>query len=195
VSSADWAYLAARTSADFENGGHRTYFVPVLAAIAATGQDVAAYAETVGEYYGLVSNIYGAVLDVAGGTLGVGYDQLDVPLRNMLGAGAFLTMQQHGIRRPVTRDATYQILPADFYTDLIITTSGTRTYTLPAWSDMPDYVPPLVGKNRSGNNLTVQRSGTDTMDAAATSITVPTGSHWEVFKSETSGTWETRVFA
>ena len=108
---------------------------------------------------------------------------------------AFADMRQFAIRRPVTQDATYQIVPIDFWTSLLLTTSGTRTYTLPAWADMPDFVPPLIGKNRSGNNLTLARTGTDTFDAAATSVVVPTGSHWEVYKSDTSGLWETRVFA
>lgn len=195
MSSADWAYLAARTGADFENGGHRTYFVPVLAAIAATGQDVASYATTVGEYYGLVSNIYTAILDVSGGTLGSGYDQLDVPLRNMLGSGAFANMAQFAIRRVTTRDAAFQIVPQDFWTEMLLTTSGTRTYTLPAWSDMPDFVPALPGKNRSGNNLTLAPTGSDTINGAGSSITIATASSYDIYKSDTSGAWEVRVYA
>ena len=112
-----------------------------------------------------------------------------------IGSAAFVDLEQVLVRRPVTQDATYQILPIDFWTSLLLTTSGTRTYTLPAWSDMPQFVPALIGKNRSGNNLTLARSGSDTIDAAATSVTVPTGSSWEIYKSDTSGLWESRGFA
>lgn len=195
MSATDWAYLAARTSAELQAGGHRTYFVPILAAIAATANDVGDMAEDVQNYYSLIGGLYNLALAVSGGTLAVGSDQLDVPLNVGLGGLAFLGQQQALIRRPVTRDAAYQIVPADFWTDMLLTTSGTRTYTLPLWSDMPDFVPPLSGKNRSGNNLTIARRGSDTMDAAATSVTVPTGSSYDIYKSDTAGLWEVRVYA
>lgn len=193
--SSDSEYLRTITSALMANGGHRTYWDLVMNALANTAQQVSVNAAEVETYYVTSQTLYASMLSVSNGTMASGFDQMDVPLRNMLGAGAFLTMPQLGIRRPVTRNASYQIVSTDFFTDLILTTSGTQTYTLPAWADMPDYVPPLIGKNRSGNNLTLQRAGTDTMDNAATSVTVPTGSHWEVYKSDTAGTWETRVFA
>lgn len=195
MSQSDWTYLAARTAADFANGGHRTYFVPSLSAIAATAQDVADYATTVADTYSLVLGTYTLQLALSGGTTGVGMDPLDVPHNNLLGSAAFANITQFAIRRPVTQDATYQIRPQDFWTAMLLTTSGTRTYTLPAWSDMPEFVPALSGKNRSGNNLTIARSGSDTIDAAATSVTVPTGSSYEIFKSDTSGLWESRVYA
>lgn len=195
MSATDWAYLAARTSAEFQNGGHRTYFVPTLAAIAASANDVGDMAEDVQNYYSLMAGLYELALAVSGGALGVGTEQLDVPVNVGLGGLAYLGTQQALIRRPVTRDAAYQIVPADFWAEMLLTTSGTRTYTLPLWTDMPDFVPPLPGKNRSGNNLTIARSGSDTIDAAATSVTVPTGSSYDIFKSDTAGLWEVRVFA
>lgn len=195
MSTTDVAYLAARTSADFENGGHRTYFAPSLTAVAAVGNDISNAYDAVAAYSALVSATYTLMLSISGGSLGLGTEVLDVPLNASLGNAAFASIQQFAIRRPVTQDATYQIVPQDFWTTMLLTTSGTRTYTLPAWSDMPDHVPALIGKNRSGANLTLARSGTDTIDAAATSVTVPTGSSWELYKSDTSGLWETRVFA
>jgi len=195
VSAADRAYLAARTSADFASGGHRLYFPGSLNAVAAVGNDVAADATAVASYYSLVQASYTLMLSISGGSLGIGTEGLDVPLISGLGSAAFVDIPQIVARRLVTKDAAYQILAADFWNTILLTTSGTRTYTLPAWTDMPDFVPPLIGKNRSGNNLTLARTGSDTIDAAATSVTVPTGSHWELYKSDTSGLWETRVFA
>lgn len=195
MSADDWAFLEGLTSSQFENGGHRTVFVPACVAVGATGNDMAAIAASVAEYYALMGAIYTAMLAVSGGTLGIGADEYDVSLNVLRGNASFANISQFAIRRPVTQDAAYQIVPQDFWSAMLLTTSGTRTYTLPAWSDMPDFVPPLLGKNRSGNNLTLARTGTDTIDAAATSVTVPTGSSWELYKSDTSGLWEARVFA
>ena len=188
MSAADRAYLAARTSADFENGGHRTYFQPSLAAVAAVGNEVATYTDAVEEYYGLVAGLYASVLAYSGGTLGVGYDQTDVPLRVTLGSGAFVDVEQIIAPLVTTQDATYQILPQDFG-NMLRVTSGTRTWTLPSAADLPDRAPPLLIKNRSGNNLTINRSGSDTIDAAATSLTVATGASIKIIKASAT-TWE-----
>lgn len=195
MSSTDWAYLAALTNNDFENGAHRTNFTPALSAVAATAVDVASYATQSAAYYEGGAAIYTLMLSVSGGALGVGYDQLDVPARNTLGDAAFANMAQIATRRVVTRDSTYQILPQDFWTDCIRVTSGTRTHTLPAWTDMPDFVPALPGKNRSGNNLTLAPTGSDTINGSASSITIATGSSYDIYKSDTSGDWEVRVYA
>lgn len=195
MSQSDWTYLASITAGMLANGGHRTYFQPALAAVAATAADVAGYATTVADTYSLVLGTYQLQLALSGGSTGVGTDALDVPHNVLLGSAAFANITQFAIRRPVTQDAAYQIVPQDFWTAMLLTTSGTRTYTLPAWSDMPEFVPALPGKNRSGNNLTIARSGSDTIDNAATSVTVPTGSSYDIYKSDTSGLWEVRVFA
>ena len=195
MSATDRALLAALDATDFANGGHRTNFTPALNAVAAVGADVETSAAAAAASAAAGSATYALMLLVSGGSLGVGSEGLDLSLNALLGGAAFADMRQFAIRQPVTQDATYQIVPTDFWTSMLLTTSGTRTYTLPAWTDMPDFVPALIGKNRSGNNLTLARTGTDTFDAAATSVTVPTGSHWEVYKSDTSGLWETRVFA
>ena len=195
MSSSDWYYLGGLTGTQFANGGHRALWQPTMTAIANTAQDVANFAGQANVYYTLTAQTYAALLAVVGGSMNVGTEGLDLPLNTQLGNAAFVDLEQVLIRRPVTQDATYQIVPSDFWTTLLLTTSGTRTYTLPAWSSMPQFVPPLIGKNRSGNNLTLAPTGSDTFDAAAASVTVPTGSSWEVYKSDTSGLWETRVFA
>ena len=76
-----------------------------------------------------------------------------------------------------TQDATYQITEHDA-TKLLLCTSGTRTWTLPAATDV------WVGwacrlRNRSGNNLTLNtRSASDATHGgvAGTGITIATGS-------------------
>ena len=188
MSAADRTYLAARTSADFENGGHRTYFQPSLAAVAAVGNEVATYTDAVEEYYGLVAGLYASVLAYSGGTLGVGYDQTDVPLRNTLGSAAFVDVDQIIAPLVTTQDATYQILPQDFG-NILRVTSGTRTWTLPSAADLPDRAPLLWVINRSGSNLTINRSGSDTLNAAATSYTLATGGKVWVAKASAT-TWE-----
>lgn len=193
MSSADWAYLASLTSSQFQNGGHRSLWQPTMTAIAASATDVGSLATITLGYAQSAAASYAAQLALAGGTQGIGTEELDLPLRALLGSGAFVDIERLIARRPVTANSDYQILPQDFFGAMLLTTSGTRTYTLPEWSDMPLYVPPLLGKNRSGNNLTIQRSGTNTIDNAATSVTVPTGASWEVYKSDSSGLWEMRV--
>jgi hypothetical protein len=195
VSTADVAYLAARTPTDFLSGGHRTYFQPSLAAVAGVSNDIANAYAGIEAYSALVSATYTLMLSISGGSLGIGTEGLDVPVNTTLGSAAFADIEQIVIRRVVTQDAAYQVVAEDFWTSMLLTTSGTRTYTMPAWSSMPDFVPPLIGKNRSGANLTLARTGSDTFDAAATFVTVPTGSSWEIYKSPTSGLWESRVFA
>lgn len=195
MSTTSAAYLTTITSALMANGGHRTYWDLVMAAIAETANDVGDQAAGVASYYDLVQASYTLMLSVSGGSLGTGYDQADVPLRNALGSGAFANMSQFAIRRVTTKDATYQILPQDFWTEMLLTTSGTRTYTLPAWTDMPDFVPALSGKNRSGNNLTLAPTGSDTINGAGASITIATANSYDIYKSDTSGAWEVRVYA
>jgi hypothetical protein len=195
VSSADWAYLASLTGSQFQNGGHRSLWQPTMTAIAATATDVGNLATITLGYAQSSAASYAAQLALAGGTQGIGTEELDLVLKALLGSGAFVDVERLIARRPVTTNSDYQILPQDFFNAMLLTTSGTRTYTLPDWSSLPLYVPPLLGKNRSGNNLTIQRSGTDVIDNAATSVTVPTGSSWEIYRDGGTGQFESRVFA
>jgi hypothetical protein len=195
VSSSDWYFLAGISGSIFANGGHRTYLPLAYAAVGASANDVAAMTIASQAYYELTANTYAALLQIAGGSLGVGNAGLDLPLVGTLGSAAFADIEQIVARRPVVQDLNYQITPQDFWNALLLTTSGIRTYTLPLWADMPALVPALLGKNRSGSSLTINRAGTDTMDAAASSVAVPTGSSYEIYKGDAAGTWETRIFA
>lgn len=198
MSSTDWAYLAALTPANFQNGGHRTYFVPALNAVAASASDVSALATQVASNYNLVIGAYGLMLQVSGGALGVGTDQLDVPLRNMLGSAAYADIEHLIGCRAVTVNADLAIVPTDFGRKMLLTTSGTRTYTLPAWSNMPTDPPRLPGKNRSGNNLTLAPgSASDAINGgtAGASLTIATGLSYDVVWSETANNWEVRTYS
>lgn len=195
MSSSDWYYLGGLTGTQFANGGHRALWQPTMTAIANTANDVANFAGQSQVYYTLQAQTYAAMLALTGGSMGVGSEGLDVPLTVFLGSAAFVDIEQVAAGRPVTQNSSYQIVPADFWTTLLRATSGTPTYTLPLWSDMPANVPPLPGINRSGASITIARSGSDTINAAATSVTVPNGSSFDIWKDDSAGLWEVRVYA
>jgi len=175
MSEEDWTYLAARSDADFPNGLFRIYFRPSLNAIGRTAQDVAYLTGQVQAYADSVSATYALAQALAVPAYGVGLDALKLPRAGDLGNAAFRDWEaQHGIVTN-TQNAAYQITLHDFG-KLLLTTSGTNTFTLPAATDLPDgwwcqY------HNISGANLTLQRSGSDTINGvAATSSVVATGS-------------------
>ncbi len=185
--------LAGRLLDHYLANRHLLYLVDDLNAIAAVANYVAAQATQATGQAAAAAASYTLQQSLGMAAWGVGTDGLDLPLTTLLGSAAFADFELLLARRPVTRDATYQILPIDFWASFLVTTSGTRTYTLPLLSDMPENIRPLIGKNRSGNNLAIARSGSDTIDAAATSLTVPTGSGWEIYRGTSQ--WESRVFA
>ena len=195
MSAEDWYYLGGFQASLWPNGGHRTYLTPVIQAVGRSAQDVGNFAILSQNYYALSAGILTTMMSISGGTLGVGTEGLDVSLNALQGSAAFVDIEQIVSRRPVVADLNYQIQPQDFWNALLLTTSGARTYTLPLWSDMLGRVPPLLGKNRSGAALTINRAGTDTIDGAASSLTVPTGSSYEIYLSDTAGLWESRIFA
>ena len=126
-------------------------------------------------YADSVSATYALAQALAVPAYGVGLDALKLPRAGDLGNAAFRDWEaQHGIVTN-TQNAAYQITLHDFG-KLLLTTSGTNTFTLPAATDLPDgwwcqY------HNISGANLTLQRSGSDTINGvAATSSVVATGS-------------------
>ena len=86
-----------------------------------------------------------------------------------------------------TQNASYQVVVHD-RGRLILCTSGTQTWTLPAAASVPDGWFVRL-KNRSGNTLTVNRSGSDTIDAAATSLSIADGARAMIVKTGAS-TWE-----
>lgn len=179
--------LAGRVAADYANGGHRTVFVPDLNAVATVAGGVAVDAASAASAAIQAAASLAAALDLTGGAVDIGGDQLALPRNTELGEAAFSDVMQMVGLWPETRDATYQILPQDF-AKVVRATSGTRTWTLPAAESVPDGWW-IVFKNRSGNNLTINRSGSDTIDAAATSLTIATGASLTVVKASAT-TWE-----
>ncbi len=175
MSADDWAYLAARSDADFPNGLFRTFFRPSLNAVGRTAQDVGALATQVQAYLDSISAIYALTQALGVSAYGVGLDALKLPRAGDLGSAAYRDWDaQHGIVTN-TQNAAYQITLHDFG-KLLLTTSGTNTYTLPLATDLPDGWWCLY-HNISGANLTVQRFGSDTINGAVTtSLLVATGS-------------------
>lgn len=169
------AQLAARTSTDYLNGGHRTYFTSDLNAVATCASEIAANATTAGAAATAAAASLASALAITGGTQGVGLAALDVPRNADLGSAAYWSAD--GLRGawPVAQGAAYQITPAD-YGRTLIAESGTLTWTLPLLSDLdPGWWVRIW--NRSGNNLTLNRSGSsDVIGSASTSLTIATAS-------------------
>jgi hypothetical protein len=188
MSTTDWAYLAARTSADFANGGHRTYFVPSLNAVANTANDMAALAEDASDAAAAAAATYTLNLALGVSAYGVGTEPLDLPRTVDLGGAAFVETDVLLGVFPSTQNAAYQMLPTDFRR-LLLTTTGTNTWTLPLAADLPDGWHCWY-RNRSGANLTIQRSGSDTFNAAATSVTISTGAAIGMIVKTSSTTFE-----
>lgn len=174
MSAVDWAYLAARQSSDYESGGHRTYFVPTLTAIAATATDVSNLATQAAASEAAASATYALSLGFTLSAYGVGLGSvLDIPRGVNLGTAAFLDWEQIVGVVSSTKDSTYQINPQD-HLKLLMCTSGTRIWTAPLMADLPERWGCLV-KNRSGNNLTLNRSGSDTFNGGLTTLAVASG--------------------
>lgn len=173
MSSAAAARLAARVSADYASGGHRTYFTPDLNDAATVAGEVANDASSAASSASTAAASLAAAQAIVGATQGVGTDGMDVPQNATLGSAARADANRLRGRFYLLCDSNYQILPQDFG-KLLVTTSGTRTWTLPLGSDLPEGWTIYI-KNRSGNNLTINRSGSDGINAAATSITIATG--------------------
>lgn len=187
MSAAARARLAARIATQYQNGGHRSIFVPDLNDVAAVGNEAAANGTNAVNSAAQAAASLAAALAIIGGAQGVGADPLDVPRGAELGSAAFMDA---AILRGVfvlTRDADYQILPQDWGA-LIRATSGTRTWTLPAASAVPQGWFLRI-KNRSGSNLTIARTGSDTIDGAAASLVVATGAA-RIIARAGSGDWE-----
>jgi len=174
VSAADWAFLAARTAGDFANDGHRTYFVPSLTAIAATAIDVSAFATAAQAAAAAAAGSLATQLALGTPANGVNNTPMGIPRTVMFNGEAFRAWDMAAGLIVNTQNATYQITEHDGG-KLLLTTSGTNTWTLPAATDV------WIGwqarlRNRSGNNLTLARTGSDTINGAGSNLTVATGS-------------------
>jgi hypothetical protein len=97
---------------------------------------------------------------------------LDVPRHAELGTAAYADAGTLRGLYVASVGAAYQIVPQD-WGRMLLGTSGTLTWTLPLAADVPAGWYCWV-KNRTGNNLTISRAGSDTVDGT-TSITVSTG--------------------
>lgn len=188
MSAAALARLAARVASDYANGGHRTYFSPDLNDVAgvvgdAVAADTSALAAALAAGQSLA-----AALAIVGAAQGVGAAGDEVPLVVELGSATFVPWGRLlGI--PVnTQNGAWQMLPQDFGT-LLLTSSGTNTWTLPASTDLPNWWQ-VRYKNRSGNNLTLARTGTDTINGAGSNVTIATGAQGTLIRAAT-GAFET----
>jgi len=179
--------LAARVAGDYANGGHRTVFVLDLNAVADVGNEMVVNADSAIAAADQAAASLALALEITGGAAAIGGDPLDLPRNTELGSAAFVDAWALVGMLVETHDATYQIVPGDLR-KVLRATSGTRTWTLPVAADVP-----LgwwcVAKNRSGNNLTINRGSSDTIDAAATSLTIATGASLTIVKA-TATTWE-----
>jgi hypothetical protein len=174
VSEADREFLATLTNAAFENDGHRTKFVPALSAIASVAQDVRVAAANAFAAQSVASASLAAQMALGTAANGVGNEPMDLPRMSMLNGEAFRQWDMAAGLIVNTQDATYQIVEHDS-AKLLLCTSGTRTWTLPAGTDV------WIGwqarlRNRSGNNLTLARTGSDTINGAGSNLTIATGS-------------------
>jgi len=177
---------AAGTRA-LDNGGHRLWFLPLTQDIVAEAARIQANQTSATAAAAAAQASLSAMLAVSGGTLGIGTEPLDLVRAGDLGSAAFLDEDVINGIVVNTQNTTYTINITD-KSKLLLTTSGTNTWTLPLLSTLPPrwY---FRYKNRSGNNLTFNRSGSDTINAAATSLVVATGTSGIIARSGVS-TWE-----
>jgi hypothetical protein len=190
MADADRTRLAGRVQADYDGFGYAALFVDDLNAVAAVGNDVADDAATAATAAATTaaSILTQTALDVAnaeaaaaaaaislstsqaitGGVQGIGTAPLMAPRNAELPpaptAGLF----------PIERGTAYQITPHDAAPRVLIAASGTLTWTLPLLADLDAGWSVRVW-NRSGNTLTINRSGSDVIGAAGTSLTVADG--------------------
>ena len=178
---------SAAATRNLDNGGHRFWFLPLV-------QDVVTEALNIQSLSGAATSAavsagtsLAALLAVSGGTLGIGTEPFDLVRVNDLGSMAFLDEDVVNGLVFYTQNTTYQLLLQD-KSKVLLTTSGTNTWTLPLLANLPQRWFTRV-KNRSGFNLTINRSGTDTINAAATSLVIATGTSVLIARSALA-TWE-----
>lgn len=172
---------------NLDNGGHRTWFLPLIRDVVAQAAIIQADATTANSAAAIAVSALQLIQDISGGAISVGSGSLELVRSIDLGTMAFMNEEAVNGFFFNTQNTTYQILLQD-KNKILLTTSGTNTWTLPLCSDVPMGFKFGV-KNRSGNNLTINRSGSDTINAAATSLTQATGTTTWIGKSSAT-TWE-----
>ncbi len=174
MSAEDWAYLAARSDSEWANGGFRTVHRPSLNATGRTAQDVYSMTIQAAASAAAAASSYTLMAALGAAAYSIGTPSLSLPRAGDLGSGAFGDGQYAGAPIVNQQNTAYQITLHDFG-KLLLSTSGANTYTLPVGTDLPEGWW-CLWHNISGSNLVIQRSGTDTINAAATSVTIATGS-------------------
>lgn len=189
--------LSARLPSHYLNGSHRQYLIPDFNDMAAVAQMTANNATSAAASATSASGALATMIGLGASAYGIGIDGTYLVRGASLGSAAFASADLLRSCRARVADSNYQIVPHDFGFVMLLATSGTRTYTLPAWADMPEHAPLLRGKNRSGNNLTINPGAADAINGgtAGVGVTVATGNSWDICKGETTGAWELRVYA
>jgi hypothetical protein len=168
------ARLSVRVYNDYANGGHRTVFVPDLNDVAnVVNEAVAADTDAIHQASLAAASLASMVALGPGGTQGIGVPDPDrVPLGAFMGSAAFLDADAILGIQVTLLSASYQMVSQD-RGSLLVATTGTLTWTLPLSSDVPwNWF--VRYKNRSGANLTLARTGADTIDGVAANLTVAT---------------------
>lgn len=167
--------LSARVVTDYYNDGHRTWLPGDFNAVAALANLMVSLVTSAQAAADAAAASYALMQSLGASAYGIGSDPLDLPRMTDLGSSATRDYEvSSGIFTKLCNSA-YQITPND-HGMLLISSSGTNTWTLADSTNLPDGFM-FFYHNISGNNLTVQRTGsTDTINNAATSITIATAS-------------------
>lgn len=166
--------LAGRVVGDYLNNGHLVNLVPDLNAMAAVANLTGSNATQAAASASAAAGSLATQVALGLAANGVGNEPMDLPRMSTFGGSAFRQWDMAGSLVANTQDATYQITEHD-QGKLLLCTSGTRTWTLPAATDV------WIGwtarlRNRSGNNLTLARTGSDTINGAGSDLTIATAS-------------------
>lgn len=190
MSQADWNYLKAVTNATFANGAFRQNLYIVTNAIGQTGQDVANYAETAASYNATMAATYALAAALGAGTQAIGIGENALPRTYELGSAAFVDTEVVRSILPVLKNASFQITAHDHGKLFYTTSGGPWTWTLPLYADTPPGFH-FYARNRSGSNLTLARTGSDSINGVAGNLTIATGSiRLGVNRLDVAATWE-----
>lgn len=185
------AQLAARTNADYANGGHRTVFVPDLNAVAEVAAQVA---DDAADATSAASGAAGALASYQqmtgqfGVTQGFGSDPAECSRNAELGSSAFTdTIATTGLFCFIIT-TSYQVLPQD-HGKVFICTTGTVTITMPLVTDcQPGFN--IKVKRRGATSVTISRNGVN-INGGTTNPTVATdGTALTVTKISDALGWE-----
>lgn len=136
----------------------------------------------------LTFSLEGSALHLHLYTDGPGTNTTEVPRGFELGGAAFLEPIALSGLFSSSKTSNYQINTSDFR-KLLLAVSGTLTFTLPLSANVPDgwwcrY------RNRSGNTLSISRSGSDTINSGVTVVSVTTDSPIGHIVKTSSSTFE-----